>query len=140
MSKKISEEIIDLVDRWSMVRVAYPVGWSEERFVMSEDIRYRTYLADNTPNAHKVIELKIKDLKAKLTFWTSGLLLETSIANPVSSKAVLEALKIVYTESTSIENIAEGKIKIRKEIAELKTSIEQKLSKIKDLKAGLDKE
>lgn len=140
MSKKISEEITNLVNKWSIVRVAYPVGWSEERFVMSEDIRYKTYLADDSPNAHKVIELKIKDLKAKITTWSSGLVLETSIENPVSSKAVLEALKIIYTESTSIENIVEGKIKIRKEIAELETSIGQKLSKIEDLKKGLDKE
>lgn len=139
MSTKMSKEITDLVNKWSMIRVAYPVGWSEERFVMSEDIRYKTYLADDTPNAHKVIDLKIKDLKAKLTFWTSGLTLETSVANPVSPRAALEALKIIYTESTSIENMIEGKIKIRKEIAELKTSIEQKLSKIEDLKKGLDR-
>lgn len=140
MSKQIAQDITALVNKWAQVRVAYPVGWSDEQFVASEDISYKTYLADHGSNAYKVVELKIKGTPVSLTFWSreDGLVVETPITKPVSAKAILAALHVIYTEATSIENIAEGKVKLRKDIADLKSQIKSKLREVKKLEAELE--
>lgn len=133
MSKKIANEITELVNKWSQVRAAYPLYWSDERFLSSEDISYRTYLADGGRNAYKVVEVTIRGVKNTLTFWSAGVLLETSMAKPTSPKAILEALKAIYTEATSIESI----VAIRKEIADAKREIKEKQRRIKEMELGL---
>ena len=137
MSKKIANEITELVNKWSQVRAVYPLSWSNERFLSSEDISYKTYLADEGRNAHKVVEVTIRGTKNTLTFWSDGVLLETSIAKPTSPKAILEALNAIYTEVTSIENIVEGKAALRKEIADAKRDVKQKQRRIKEMELGL---
>ena len=137
MSKKIANEITELVNKWSQVRAAYPLYWSDERFLSSEDISYRTYLADGGRNAYKVVEVTIRGVKNTLTFWSAGVLLETSMAKPTSPKAILEALKAIYTEATSIESIVEGKVAIRKEIVAAKREIKEKQRRIKEMELGL---
>ena len=133
MSKKIANEITELVNKWSQVRAAYPLYWSDERFLSSEDISYRTYLADGGRNAYKVVEVTIRGVKNTLTFCSAGVLLETSMAKPTSPKAILEALKAIYTEATSIESI----VAIRKEIADAKREIKEKQRRIKEMELGL---
>lgn len=137
MSKKIANEITELVNKWSQVRAVYPLSWSDERFLSSEDISYKTYLADGGRNAHKVVEVTIKGKKNTLTFWSDGVLLETSIAKPTSPKAILEALNAIYTDVMSIESIVEGKAALRKEIADSKRDIKQKQRRIKEMELGL---
>ena len=137
MSKKIANEITELVNKWSQVRAVYPLSWSDERFLSSEDISYKTYLADGGRNAHKVVEVTIKGTKNTLAFLSDGVLLETSIAKPTSPKAILEALNAIYTEVTSIESIVEGKAALRKEIAQAKRDIKAKQRKIKEMEAEL---
>lgn len=137
MSKKIANEITELVNKWSQVRTVYPLSWSNERFLSSEDISYKTYLADEGRNAHKVVEVTIKGMKNTLTFWNDGVLLSTSMAKPTSPKAILEALNSIYTEVTSIENIVEGKAALRKEIADAKRDVKQKQRRIKEMELGL---
>ncbi len=137
MSKKIANEITELVNKWSQVRAVYPLGWSDERFLSSEDISYKTYLADGGRNAHKVVEVTIKGTKNTLAFLSDGVLLETSITKPTSPKAILEALNAIYTEVTSIESIVEGKAALRKEIAQAKRDIKAKQRKIKEMEAEL---
>lgn len=137
MSKKISNEITALVNKWAQVRIAYPVGWSDWRYTAGDDIGYRTYLADLGLNAHKVVELKIKSKSVKLSFWSDGVAVETKITEPVSHKVVLAALEFIYTEATSIESIAEGKVALRKEIADKKSHIKSELREIKKLETEL---
>ena len=137
MSKKIANEITELVNKWSQVRAVYPLSWSNERFLSSEDISYKTYLADEGRNAHKVVEVTIKGMKNTLTFWRDGVLLETSMAKPTSPKAILEALNAIYTEVTSIESVVEGKAALRKEIADAKRDVKQKQRRIKEMELGL---
>ena len=137
MSKKIANEITELVNKWSQVQAVYPLGWSDERFLSSEDISYKTYLADEGRNAHKAVEVTIRGMKNTLTFWSYGVLLETSMAKPTSPKAILEALNAIYTEVTSIESVVEGKAALRKEIADAKRDVKQKQRKIKEMELGL---
>ena len=137
MSKQIAQDITALVNKWAQTRVAYPVGWSDWQHVASEEISYRTYLADQGLNAHKVVELKIKNKETKLAFWSDGLKVENVITEPVSAKVILAALKTICTEATSIESIAEGKVKIREEIARRKSSIKAEFREIKKLETEL---
>lgn len=137
MSKRIAKEITDLVNKWSQVRTVYPLGWSDERFLSSQDISYKTYLADEGYSSHKVVEVTVKGVKNTLTFWRDGVVLETPIAKPTSPKAVLDALNTIYTEVTSIENIVEGKAALRKEIARAKRDIKSRQRKIKNMELGL---
>lgn len=137
MSKKIADDITAIVNKWAQVRVAYPVGWSDWQYTAGDDIRYRTYLADLGLNAHKVVELEVGDRSAKLSFWSDGIAVETKMLKPISAKAILAVLEFIYTEATSIENIAEGKVKIRKEIADKKSRIKSELREIKKLETEL---
>lgn len=137
MSKKIAQEITELVDKWSQVRVAYPVGWADERYLSESEVSYKTYLADEGRNAHRAIELKIANKKVTLTFWSDGVVLESPIASPVSAKTVLKTLQDIYTEATSTESIAEGKIKLREEIARAKSELRSKQKDIKKLENEL---
>ena len=124
---KVQDQISELVNKWAAAKVVYPVGWSDEKFLASKNISYKTYKADDGLNAHKVVALTIDDVKYELTFWSHK---EIEVKHPLEAKAntskILEALEAIYTELTSIEGIIEGKEAVRKAIAEKKREIKSK--------------
>ena len=136
MSKKLVNDITDLVNKWASVRVAFPISWSDET-VLNENVSYKTYLASDYKNAHKVIEIIVDGKKSSLTMWSDPTY-ETSISKPLPLKKFYALMQEIYTRAVSIEGMAEGELALLKKISDAKKNQRRYAKEVKELQEQLN--
>lgn len=137
MSKQIEKEIVELVTKWYSSKVAFPNGWSDEKYLASSEVSYKTY--DSGSIRYVTIELVINGTTYALGLRGGTVEIAGPITKRLSPKSVLEILNAIYTEATSIESMVEGKVKIRKDIADKRIQIKRLNKEIKTLEESLEK-
>lgn len=134
--QKTEADIIELITKWYSHKVAFPDSWSDERFLSSSPISYKTYDSGNIRYLN--IEVTVDDVEHSFNLRNGSLIVASPLTKQLKPDRILVILNDIYTESTSIESIVEGQANLREKIANKKKELRRLNKSIKELEGQLD--